>query len=234
MVGVSDSGDYVYFVASGALSSGVQARMCEPATLGSEKGGHEEALGMVPTSYGCNLYVWHDGEIGFIGTLLFRDNNLGPMLSNAAPRGDWRGGLGEHTARVTPDGHSVVFISTTRPTGYDSAGFREAFVYDALDKSLVCASCDPSGAPPSVGVPSDSDIGAYLPTTYDYYGATFMERAISDDGSRLFFETKQPVVPQDANGLQDVYEWEKAGAGSCALSSVKGCHLPIVRRTELG
>ena len=42
-----------------------------------------------------------------------------------------------------------------------------------------------------------------------------MLRLISSDGSRVFFETQQPLVPEDENGLLDVYEWERAGAGFC-------------------
>lgn len=34
------------------------------------------------------------------------------------------------------------------------------------------------------------------------------EGEISPDGSRVFFETVDALVPQDTNGLSDVYEWE--------------------------
>ena len=42
-----------------------------------------------------------------------------------------------------------------------------------------------------------------------------MPHWISADGSRVFFDTSQPLVSQDTNGLQDVYEWEREGAASC-------------------
>jgi hypothetical protein len=31
---------------------------------------------------------------------------------------------------------------------------------------------------------------------------------MSDDGSYVFFDTDDALVPQDTNGTQDVYEWE--------------------------
>jgi hypothetical protein len=44
---------------------------------------------------------------------------------------------------------------------------------------------------------------------------------ISDDGSRVFFDSGEPLVPQDTNGWLDVYEWERDGTGSCRRS--QGC-----------
>jgi hypothetical protein len=48
-----------------------------------------------------------------------------------------------------------------------------------------------------------------------------MPRWLSDDGSRVFFDSVEPLSPQDTNGLRDVYEWERDGAGSCQDS--EGC-----------
>jgi hypothetical protein len=42
---------------------------------------------------------------------------------------------------------------------------------------------------------------------------------ISGDGQEVFFDTSQPLVPQDTNGLQDVYEWEREGTPSCPVQS---------------
>ncbi len=84
------------------------------------------------------------------------------MLSNEdAP--DW-GGVGSPgdfaymTARVSPDGRYLAFMSRERLTGYDNEdqtsktpGERvdeEVFLYDAAGETLTCASCDPSGERP--------------------------------------------------------------------------------------
>jgi hypothetical protein len=42
---------------------------------------------------------------------------------------------------------------------------------------------------------------------------------MSNDGNRVFFDSSEPLVPQDTNGVQDVYEWERAGTGSCVQQS---------------
>jgi hypothetical protein len=221
VVGASEDDSYVYFVASGALAPGATARSCtQPTVQGSEEvERQEEEQGLLPAHHGCNLYVRHDGVTTFVGALLVEDDNLAQLFgTGAAPRGDWRAALGERTAEVTPDGHGLVFISTGRLTGYDSAGYREVFVYDAPSKKLLCASCDPTGAPPVFSQKAGPEaLGAYLPTTYAQ--DTFMKRLISSDGDRVFFETEQALAPQDANGRQDVYEWERDGAGSCPTAT---------------
>ena len=41
----------------------------------------------------------------------------------------------------------------------------------------------------------------------------FLTRNLSEDGSRVFFQTQEALVPQDKNEQTDVYEWEREGAG---------------------
>jgi hypothetical protein len=60
--------------------------------------------------------------------------------------------------------------------------------------------------------------GAGVPITGDL---TRIIQYLSDDGDRVFFDSFQALVPQDSNGLADVYEWERDGTGTCTLP--KGC-----------
>ena len=189
VVGVNETGEdgsYLYFVAQGVLASG--------AKLG-----------------GDNLYLRHEGVTTFIATLSTEDDELG-----YGAEGDWLADLGARTAEVASDGRSLVFLSRARLTGYDNAGCvsgpqaacREVFVYSADTGRLSCASCEPTGAPPTSG--------ATLPRSQS---DTFMHRWISKDGTRVFFESEEALVAQDTNGKTDVYEWEQEGAGSCQVRS---------------
>jgi hypothetical protein len=65
--------------------------------------------------------------------------------------------------------------------------------YDADTKSVVCVV---SGLvlPPSAAQDTD--------------GRTFPAHAVADDGS-VFFNTSASLVPQDTNGVTDVYEWHE-------------------------
>jgi hypothetical protein len=209
VVGTSEDGSYVYFVADGALTEG------------------ENAEDKKPVENQPNLYLSHEGVTTFIATLSSEDGDF--TGGGGGNDGDWQADPGHRTAEVTPGGHSVVFMSRQGFTGYDNllendehkkVSLTEVFVYDSDTGRIMCASCNPSGEAPvsSPTFPTSSqDIariwGSFLPISESL--ADYQPRVISDDGSRVFFDSIEPLVPQDTNGLLDVYEWEREGAGSC-------------------
>jgi hypothetical protein len=78
----------------------------------------------------------------------------------------------------------------------------------------LCVSCDRSGAPPV----SNATFGSYVGGEADDAGPV---RAISNNGSYVFFDSADPLVTQANNHTQDVYEWEAQGTGGCEL--MEGC-----------
>jgi hypothetical protein len=207
VLGVGESpegGAYVYFVAAGALAGGATPQTCEE----EEEGRREEA---------CNLYVLHEGEQPrFIATLSSSDNALFGSRAggtNVHVVGDWRSALGLRTAEVTPDGRHLAFMATEALTGYGGSRVAsEVFVYDAPVGSLSCVSCNPSGAPQTQSrATADS---TRVPTSSGET-ATFMPRFISDEGSRVFFESEEQLTQKGLHSRIGVYEWEQDGAGSC-------------------
>jgi hypothetical protein len=212
VIGASEDGEYVYFVAGGVLASAPN-ELGEYATPG-------DCAPSPPTSL-CNLYVRHDGVTTFIAALSARDDFDGYGGGSGFSSGDWQPDLGHRTAEVTPDGRSVVFQSYRSLTGYDNVldgvAVNEVYVYDAATARLSCASCNPSGAPPAVGKivsegGGEKGLVSFLPVSS---GATYLQRWISDDGARVFFDTLEPLVSRDTNKATDVYEWERDGAGDC-------------------
>ena len=135
--------------------------------------------------------------------------------------GDWQPGLGHRTAEVSPDGRGVVFTSNrslpVSPGGvrYPNSGLDEIYTYDAVTDRLYCVSCSRNGEAPLTNI---SGAAAYLPVSF---WGTNMPQWISEDGARVFFDSAEPLVPQDTNGVQDVYEWERDGSGSCGEAA--GC-----------
>jgi hypothetical protein len=146
-----------------------------------------------------NLELWHNGVTTKIKALTAADNQ---SPYTYAAEGDWKPGLINRTAEVTPDGHGLVFTSTARNGDYTG----NVEVYEADTNRTYCASCGSAGS------------HGFVPLAYSN---TYLKRWISEDGSRVFFDTAISLVPQDQNGRLDVYEWERPGAGSC--SSKGGC-----------
>jgi hypothetical protein len=223
VIGASKDGRYAYFVANGVLAAAATPGDC----TGEGNGGV------------CNLYVYDAvrGEARFVAQLSSRDYNDWQAWAGA------EGALGVLTAGVSPDGRYLAFMSERSLTGYDNIDVHsgqpdvEVFLYDAGTGRLTCASCNPSGARPS-GV---FDSGEYPGLLVDRYGswrghwlagsipgwmtvhdlaAFYRSRYLSDSG-RLFFDSADALVPRDANGTEDVYEYEPSGVGGCAQAG--GC-----------
>lgn len=231
----------IYFVAKGVLA-------------GANVEGH------APTGGEDNLYMLHDGASGwnttYIATLSSQDEHSWYANAISFEHEDPCGCGGvEHrrvSSRVSPNGRYVTFMSDRSLTGYDNTDAisgqpdEEVYLYDAVAKRLVCASCNPTGARP-VGVldgsrrllvdPEDTWGGSeggeaagqhwlagIIPSWWGVYegatrtGSLYQPRSLSDEG-RLFFESPDALVPQATNGLMDVYEYEPSSVGSCSPAS---------------
>ncbi len=216
VVGASENGAYVYFVANGLLGNG-------------------EGRGAVPGT--PKLYLEHYDGSGweapqFIATLSGGD----------AP--DWSGNTDRAmlTARVSPNGRYVAFMSQRSLTGYDNRDAvsgvpdEEVYLYDAETSKLACASCNPMGARPSgVFDPNEDEpaqrllvdergawdghwLAGSVPgyTSVEARLAFYQSNYLSNNG-RLFFDGADGLVPGAVNGKEDVYEWEPVGVGGCAV-----------------
>ena len=231
--GASEDGSYVYLVATGVLSTAENAQH-EKAAPGADNLYvlHETGAG------------WESGSF----TTTFIAQLSGDDASDWADGDKDPGSLAGLTSRVSPDGRYLAFMSDRELTGYDNhdansgAADEEVFLYDVSTERLVCASCDPTGARP-VGVQDEGRnstilngrllvdeneiwgggrwLAANIPGWTPAGGSRvfYQSRYLSDSG-RLFFNSSDPLVPQDANGTEDVYEYEPSGVGSCAASSV--------------
>lgn len=235
VVGASEDGSTIYFVADGDLAPGAGPGHCGAGITPTEQDEEREGKGGVLT---CNLYVAHRGEDGweqprFIARLTERD------------RSDWSATLPAEglTSRVSPDGDYLAFMSSTSLTGYHNrdadsgVADEEVYLYDLGTDRLVCASCDPTGAPP-VGlhespreVPplidehstwQDQSLAANISgwVGASQYTGSYLARNLSDSG-RLFFNGVDPLVPAARNGKADVYEYEPDHVGTCGSES--GC-----------
>jgi hypothetical protein len=132
-----------------------------------------------------NLYVFRNGKVQFVAALdpsgrpcLISNQEAETCSSTAVAR-----------MEVTPDDRYMAFLTASNVTAYDSAGHAEIYLYEPATGDIKCASCLPSGDPPS------------SETTTSYNG-----KFLTNDG-RVFFDTGDAVVPQDTDELDDVYEY---------------------------
>jgi hypothetical protein len=208
-LGASEDGAYIYFVAADVLSNRPNAD------------GENAVAGR------ANLYGIRDGTIQLVAVLSPRDrrdwDKIGTGGGEAFPETIYQ------TARVSPDGRYLVFMSDRSLTGYDNFDANsgkpdeEVFLFDSVSGRLACVSCNPSGARPEgveIGGAFASNTAASIPgwTEYARQASLRQPRYLTDSG-RLFFDSSDALVPQDVNKEEDVYEYEPAGVGDCSAQS---------------
>jgi hypothetical protein len=202
VVGASNSGDYVYYGVSAVTGPG------DP---------------------GQRIYVWHDGTSREVGAV----NNTSEYDSIAL-RPQW--GAQPRSARVSPDGTHLVFV--TQGSGellslygkpeYDQGQScplftdlrcDEVYLYDATanggNGDLRCASCNPSGLPPT----HDADFRTAIVGTGAARDAEHLSHVLSDDGRYVFFNTADRLAPDDQDDSVDAYQFDSATGEVSLLSS---------------
>lgn len=196
-------------------ANGTSAYVISPNVLTEEANPH----GDIAVKGKENMYLSNEGEIHFVGTVTEEDVNGGLKGLGlwTAVVGDGR--LSRDPSRTTPNGHVLLFESSADLINFGSSGHAEIYRYGEASNSLVCLSCNPTQAS-ATGDASLQSIqlgqGADPPFSANGYVPN-----LRSDGSRAFFQTPESLVPGDTDGLQDVYEWESQGAGSCERES--GC-----------
>jgi NHL repeat len=222
VAGASEDLSRIYFVSTEALT-----------------GPQENSEGDTAQAGEPNLYLDEEGTLSFVATLLEIDVGATKSIVPAEAEAEARvynvvSALPRlRASRVTPDGGRIVFESRAPLSGYDNVDpangepLIEIFTYEAGGE-LECLSCNPAGASPS---------GREQPITFAYpreslatnvYASGWIpawenplhaSRVVSDNGGRVFFHSYEALLPRDANGAMDVYEWEEPGVGSCTEES---------------
>lgn len=181
VLGVSEDGSRVYFAGENAIVRGQ-----DPVDA--------NRLG---------LYLWQSGQTRYITGLATADPAGGDGQNWDVGGSSYS--LTPKTSRASKSGRYLLFATSARQAnGYDNAGNRQMYVYDADRDELACASCNPSGAPATGGAQVTRIQTPQLPSPY-------LSRALLDDGT-AYFDTPDPLVPGDVNGRRDVYEWRAGHA----------------------
>jgi len=167
-----------------------------------------------------NLYIWEaaNESIKFVATLDPGDLAASGFQGVADNLVRWTDAIGFTSGRAlsptrsSADGSILAFQSFANLTEYDAKKHSEIYLYNSKatpGEQLICISCNPDRTPPS-GEAVLQDIGAgstSQPTT--------LIPNLTEDGSAVFFQSDDPLLPEDANAAEDVYEWMAPGAGAC-------------------
>ncbi|MGN6189506.1 MAG: hypothetical protein ACTHOE_11440 [Conexibacter sp.] len=207
-LGASRDGRRIYFAAPGQLLAGG------------------------PPVVSDGVYLWQQASDGAGGTTSFvAAISVGDAEANAGVAA-WS--LVPRTARVTPDGRALLFevadetgvgaghahgACEDNPNVTSSKICGELYVYRAdrstpLAPAVACASCQPSGAPTSANAWLSAHAGAGAAQV-----TAHLSHALSDDGRRVFFSSAAALVPEDANGTVDAYEYDVPSGTLRLLSS---------------
>ncbi len=176
----------------------------------------EDVYGM--SEDGKRIYFFSNPAPGFptAGVYLWDSGSVRTVAS--AEEGVVLPGL----ARVSVDGRRIAFLGDRRLTSQDTGSnprhggepWEAMYLYDEASEALTCVSCPSSGAV----VTSGAQVAPNPPINGSGVGIPFRPRFLSQDGRFVFFATGDALVPQDTNGLYDVYEYD-ADTGRVALVS---------------
>jgi hypothetical protein len=211
---VSPDGSHAFFSSTEALSGGEENDNGEEAEEGAR-----------------NLYAWDGTETSFIGRLSAEDFKQNAFAGISGMNlAAWTAAIGLSPQagrslapiRSTPGGGAFAFQSHARLTAYDNEGVGEIYRYEpaaAAGERLLCVSCDPSGAPPSAdALLEDIRFGVSSPVK-----SSTMIANLTDGGKEVVFQSFDRLLPEDANEVEDVYEWEAQGAGEPECTRPGGC-----------
>jgi hypothetical protein len=143
-------------------------------------------------------------------------------FSNGASAGNWEYGPGSDSSRTTPDGNVLVFESKAQLTPYENTT-TEIYRYEYDTGKLICASCNPAGPPTEQHESRLQEVALVQ--------APNVVNNLTQDGSRIFFETSEALVPADVNGSNDIYEWQE-DEGTPHLNLISSGSSPIYSPVE--
>jgi hypothetical protein len=198
---------YEYNAETGALKL-LTPDQGEPApdvlgtTAISSDGSHVYFVNEVPTGAGGarepELEMYSEGQITPIADV--PSGSLGPEGPIGLAGGEFDEGGRE--VRLSADGLHLVFADRDNLTSFNSHGHQEIYLYDASANTLTCVSCNSDGHVPLGEAYLSYDVTPYAARNYP------LSVNVTANGSRVFFESGDNLVPGDTNGFNNVYEWE--------------------------
>ncbi len=181
---------YAYEVSSGKLSlisrsaPGETGQAMEASVMPAESGSavyffaEGRLLPGLGLESGNNLYLANESGIHFVA----------PVGPGSAPQ-------------ISKSGQVAVFGTAASLEAADTDEARDIYLYNAADESLTRVSAGPLGGNGNFEASITSPVEAFR------FGLEPVVRALSEDGKQVFFRTREQLLPEDHNKVEDVYAW---------------------------
>ncbi|MCW3020502.1 MAG: hypothetical protein JWN10_2810, partial [Solirubrobacterales bacterium] len=117
------------------------------------------------------------------------------------------------TARAIKQAGRTAYVLQTNAVlsgGFNNSAAAQQIYRYVPGGRLACVSCAPVGT----GQSSTQPFG--------------WARVVADEGARIFFGTAEKLLAHAINGVDDVYEWEQVGTGSCRTEEREGGCLYLI------
>lgn len=194
IIHVSKDGSHVMFMATGVLTGTSTNGDGQHAVEGAE-----------------NMYMFnHDAPAGerlkFVSDLCSGSGMSGSVADPLCPQSPSANDAALDSFKQTPymqitaDGRYLLFPTYARLGAGDTDEGQDVYRYDAETGSLVRISIGQDGYDDNGNA---TNANAWIEKTD---GAPRL--SMSENGERVFFATPEALVPQDINGVNDVYEWD--------------------------
>jgi hypothetical protein len=181
LLGASDDGEHVYFAARAQLVAGE---------------GRTQAENLAQQTW--SIYHSYAGQLDYVGRISSQQGT-GTDL-----RGFFTADVGQTPTRVTPDGRHLLFVSSASPGLADAGGQPQAYLYDAEAERLDCVSCRRDRQPALKHREESFD-----PLTSNSFNTRRPPLTLTDDGSRVFFVSRNRLAFGATEGERNLYQWEE-------------------------
>jgi len=174
--------------------------LVSPGSAGMEG---EVSTGRVFTSAdGSVVYFYAQGPLlpgeGVSGSNLYVADQSGIQLVAPVSASD--------LLEISADGRFAALSTSAVLDPADADSQVDVYVFDAESGDLTIASQGPSGGNAAFGATMKSSVSTL-------FFENTSRHPFSNDGSRVVFETAEPLVPEDHNEVLDVYQWHAGDLG---------------------
>jgi hypothetical protein len=206
VVRVAPDGSRAYFVARGVLTKEVNVSGAAPAKGADNLYTYDSVSGKLAFVADLCSDPGHSGEV--------KDIDCSPSLGEGVGQNNdtrlW--GSNPEAQSAGPDGAFLVFSTYAKLLKDDTDNAKDIYRYDAQTGVLDRVSLGEAGND------NNGNDSAFDATIFPGHmgGSAFVSlqhemstRDISEDGTRILFNTAGPLSPDATNGLVNVYEWNE-------------------------